>query len=225
MIDIPERTGVLFADIGCPWAHVAVQRWHVTRAQMGLADVVTLDVRAFPLEIFNQRPTPKRILEAEIPVAGSLAPEAGWSTWQRQTYDWAVTTLPALEAAYAAKAQSARVGELVDRALRKAFFGQSRNISMRHEILDVVGSCEGVDLNRLERDLDSGTHRRALFDDFQVARSSAVKGSPHFFLPDGSDWHNPGVDMHWEGDAGVGFPVVDWDDASIYEEMLIRAQK
>jgi hypothetical protein len=191
---------------------------------MGLGDVVTLDVRAFPLEVFNSRPTPKRILEAEIPVAGSLAPEAGWATWQREPFDWAVTTLLALEAAYAAKAQSARAGELVDRALRKAFFGQSRNISMRHEIVDIASSCEGVDAGRLVRDLDSGRHRKSLFGDYGVAQSSAVKGSPHFFLPDGSDWHNPGVAMHWVGGPGVGFPVIDHDDPSVYEEILVRAQ-
>lgn len=37
-----------------------------------------------------------------------------------------------------------------------------------------------------------------------------------------SGWHNPGVDMHWEGEAGTGFPVVDKDDPSAYEEMFDR---
>ncbi len=222
MVDVPDGTVVVFADIACPWAHAAVHRFHTTRAQLGLEETIRLDPRAFPLEIFNERPTPKRILDAEIPVAGELAPEAGWRMWERQLYEYPVTTLPAMEAVYAAKGQSALAAEALDRALRRGFFGASRNVSMRHEILEIAADCEEVDLERLAKDLDSGTSRRALFDDYAVARTSTVKGSPHFFFAD-ADSHNPGVKLHWEGATGEGFPVVDEDDASAFHELLQQA--
>ena len=55
------------------------------------------------------------------------------------------------------------------------------------------------------------------------AESGRVNGSPHLFLPDGTDVHNPGIEMHWEGDHGKGFPVVDRDEPAIYEDLLRRA--
>ena len=222
-MDIPPHTVVVFADIGCPWAHVAVHRFHEVRARLGLDRQVVLIPRAFPLEIFNSRPTPKRTLDAEVPVAGGLAPEAGWQMWQRQPYEYPVTTLLAMEAVYAAAEQSRRGAESLDRRLRRAFFGESRTISMRHEILEVAAAVAELDADRLAKDLDSGVYRRALFDDYELAKTSAVKGSPHFFLPDGSDFHNPGVKLHWEGDADTGFPVVDEDDPSVFDELLRRA--
>ena len=222
MIPVEKKTCVLFSDIGCPWAHVAVHRWHEERARRGLEDEISLELRAFPLELFNQRATPKRILDAEIPVAGSLAPGATWQVWQRQTYDYAVTTLPAIEAVYAAGHQGSRAAEQLDRELRRAFFGASRNISMLHVVLDVAGRCDAVAVDELEMALHAGSARSRIFEDLAVADGDDVDGSPHFFLPDGSDWHNPGVELHWEGDAGKGFPVVDKDDPSVYAEIFDR---
>jgi hypothetical protein len=41
--------------------------------------------------------------------------------------------------------------------------------------------------------------------------------------PDGTEVHNPGVKMSWEGEHGSGFPVVSKDDPSIFEDLLKRA--
>ncbi|MDQ4126017.1 MAG: DsbA family protein [Actinomycetota bacterium] len=225
MFDIPPGRIVVFADIGCPWAHVAVHRLHETRARLGLDDRVTFDVRAFPLELFNGQPTPKKVLDAEIPVTGALAPDAGWQMWQRPEHEYPVTMLPALEAVHAAKEQGLRLAEQLDRALRRGFFGASGNVSMRHEILDIATSVPGLDVEALARALDDGRARQAIADDRAVAEGDEVNGSPHVFLPGGEDVHNPGIEMHWEGDHGEGFPVVDKDDPSIYERMLAAAAR
>ena len=50
--------------------------------------------------------------------------------------------------------------EELDRALRVAFFGQSRCISLRSVILEVAGECESVDVDRLQAALDDGRARR-----------------------------------------------------------------
>lgn len=221
MIDVPRDSMVLFSDIGCPWAHLAVYRWHQARERRA-AHHVRLHHRSFPLELFNERATPKRILDAEIPAAGALDPGAGWQLWQREPHDWAVTMLPALESVHAAGRQGPEIAERLDRALRKAFFADSRNISLRHVILDVARAVDRLDLAALTTALDGGTARKSIFDDMARAESSEVEGSPHFFLSDGSDYHNPGIQHHWEGNHGKGFVVVDKDDPSVYEEMFDR---
>ena len=210
----------MFADIGCPWAHVAVYRLHETRRRLGAEGDVSFDLRAFPLEIFNEQPTPALVLATEIPVAGALAPKAGWSQWRASPYSYPVTTLPAMESVYAAKDQGLGISDRLDRALRVAFFQDSHCISLEHEILAVADTIEGLDVSRLQESVRSGRFRQQLFDDLGAAGSDEVKGSPHVFLPDGRSFHNPGVEMHWEGKA---FPVVDSDDASIYDEMIKTA--
>ncbi|MGH2807575.1 MAG: DsbA family oxidoreductase [Actinomycetota bacterium] len=223
MIEVDPGTVVVYSDVGCPWAHLAVFRLHRARAELGLEDRVVFDMRAFPLEIFNERPTPKKILDAEISVAGALDPDAGWQMWQRPDSEFPATTLPALEAVQAAKEQSLRASEQLDRALRVAFFGESRPISMRHEILAVARRCPDVDGYKLADALDDGRARAAVMEQKAIAEGDGVKGSPHVFLPDGSDVHNPGVELGWEGAHGKGFPVVKSDDRRIYESLLRNA--
>ncbi|MDQ3914098.1 MAG: DsbA family protein [Actinomycetota bacterium] len=223
MIDVPPGRVVVFADIACPWAHVAVHRLHETRARLGLGGRVVFDMHAFALEIVNRRPTPKNILDVEIPVAGALEPEAGWQVWQRPDHEYPGTTLPALEAVHAAKEQGLEVAEALDRALRRALFGASCNVSMRHEILEVAATVPGLDAAALARAVDDGRARSLLSADRALAERDEVAGSPHVFLPDGEDVHNPGIEMHWEGEHGEGFPVVDRDDPAVYERLLEAA--
>ena len=190
---------------------------------LGLEDVVGFDFRAFPLELINEQTTPKRILEAEIPVVGGIEPDAGWQVWQRDPSEWPVTTLLALEAVEAAKEQGLKASETLDRALRVALFAQSRTISMRHEILEIAADCEGLDADALKEALIDGRARPVAEKHLELSRSDRIEGSPHLFLPDGTDIHNPGIEHHWEGEVGEGFPSVDEDRPDIYEGILRRA--
>jgi predicted DsbA family dithiol-disulfide isomerase len=225
VVDVAPGTIVVWSDIGCPWAHVAVHRLHQARRALDLEGIVGVDHRAFALEVANSRPTPKRVIEAEIPVAGGLEPGAGWEVWQDDPSCWPVTTLPALEAVQAAKEQDLVASEELDRALRQAFFGHSRCISLRSVILDVAGDCRAVDVYRLRAALDDGRARKAVMAQHATATEpgAAVQGSPHLFLPDGTDVHNPGVEIRCEGEHGRGFPVVVADDPGVYRELVQRA--
>lgn len=226
MIDVPAGTIVVYSDTGCPWAHLAVHRLLSARAEMGLDNEVVLDHRPFALELANKEPTQKRLLDAEIPLLGGLDPSAGWQMWQGEEWAWPVTILPAMEAVQAAKEQGLPASEQLDRALRVAFFGLSRCISLRSEILDVAAGCPQVDVDRLAAALDDGRARRAVIDQHrQALEGGEVQGSPHLFLPDGTDCHNPGIDMRWEGQPGRGFPVILQDDPSIYGDLLVRAAR
>jgi predicted DsbA family dithiol-disulfide isomerase len=219
-MDVAPGTVVLFSDIGCPWATLAVHRFHEARDRLGVD--VRLVHRSFPLEIMNEGPLPKPVLDAEIPVVGALAPHA-FRPWTAPEWQWPVSTLPALEAVHAAAAQGVAAAEALDLALRRALFLESRCISVRDVILDVAQACDGVDAATIADALDDGRCRRSLLADVAFARTDEVKGSPHAFLPDGTTSHNPGVTFHWEGEHGEGFPVVDADDPSAWFDLVVRA--
>jgi predicted DsbA family dithiol-disulfide isomerase len=223
VIEVEPGTIVFYGDIACPWATVAVERLHRTRARLGLDGDVRLDHRCFALEIKNRRPTPRRTLAAEIPVAGALEPDLHWQVWQADDATWPVTTLPALEAVQAAKEQSPRASEELDLGLRRALFCDSSCVSMRHVILDVATSCATVDVDHLRDAIDNGRARSAVISQARSAEEQGVDGSPHLFLPDGSTHFNPGVELHWEGQHGRGFPVVDADDPSVYDGLVKSA--
>lgn len=223
MIDVPPCTIVVYSDIGCPWASVAVERLFAARERLDLVDTVGFDHHAFPLELINGRPTPRRILDAEIPVAGALVPDACWQIWQSRSSEWPVTMLPALEAVQAAKSQSLAASAALDLGLRRAFYAESRCISLLPVILEVAEATADVDAGALAEALDDGRARRAVIDDFQRSSTDEVQGSPHLFFADGSDAHNPGITHHWQGRKGRGFPVVDADDPSVYDDLLRRA--
>jgi predicted DsbA family dithiol-disulfide isomerase len=222
VIRVEPGTVAVFSDIACPWSHLAVHRLRSTRRRLGLDGRVVLVHRAFPLELVNRRATPKRVLDAEIPVAGGLEPGAGWQVWQGPEWEWPVTTLLALEAVRAAGLQGPTAAEELDWRLRRALFAESRCISLRSVILEIAEECEHLDASLLAGCLDEGRTRRAVIEDLATAREHVV-GSPHVFLPDGSSAFNPGVRVRWEGEHGRGFPVVEENDPTAYDELLRRA--
>lgn len=217
------QTVTLWGDITCPWATLAVIRLHETRARLGLDDAVAIDLRAFPLELFNGRTTPRLVVDAEIAAVGARAPSFGWQIWQGDLETYPGTVLLALEAVQAAKAQSWRASEQLDLALRHGFFAESRNVGARHDIVDIASSCDALDVDALTDALDDGRARRAVIDQWHEAGRGEVKGSPHVFLADGTNVHNPGITMHWEGEKPGGFPVIDADDPSVYDDLLRQA--
>lgn len=200
-----------------------MHRLHLAREGAGLVDQVSLDHRAFPLELINARPTPRPILEKEIGAIEELVPDLGWNHWDGEAHAYPVTTLPALEAVQAAKRQGLRAAEELDQELRGAFFGRSRCISMHHEVLSAAQGCPSVDVEELETDLIAGVARKLVFEQMREARRSEVEGSPHLFLADGSDFHNPGIAFRWEGEPKRGSLVIEKDDPAIFEDIVERA--
>jgi predicted DsbA family dithiol-disulfide isomerase len=214
MFDVLPGTLVIYGDIACPWATLAVVRLWDARTRLGLGDSVRFDLRAFPLELANSRCTPRRAVDAEIPVVAPHAPGFGWQVWQGRADEYAVSTLLALEAVQAAKQSGLEASERLDLALRRAFFTQSRCITLRHEILAVADDSAG-----LASALDDGRARRLVIDQWEEAQRHGVRGSPHVFTPDGLAVFNPAVSMHHDGHI----PVIDALDPSAYDDLLRRA--
>lgn len=213
-------TLTIWSDVGCPWASLLVWRLHARRAALGLD--VRLDHRCFPLELFNDRPSPRAILDAEVEALAPLVPEAGWRAWWHDDSAYPVTTLLALEAVQAAKEQGAAASERLDLALRQAWWRDARCISLRSEVLDAAESAE-VDVKALAEALDAGRCRQQVIDDWRAAADGAADGSPTVVLPDGTRLTNPGIEQHWEGPKPGGRPVVDRDDVEAVDELLRKA--
>jgi predicted DsbA family dithiol-disulfide isomerase len=132
--------------------------------------------------------------------------------------------LPPMEAVQAAKEQGLAVSEALDRGLRRAFWGESRCVSLRHVILEVASETDGLDLARLATALDSGRARTAIFEQWDVAKTDAVRGSPHLFVHDGTNAQNPGLEVDWrEEPEGVWVPTITRDDSYAYYDLLRRA--
>ncbi|GAA1689631.1 hypothetical protein GCM10009765_43720 [Fodinicola feengrottensis] len=135
-----------------------------------------------------------------------------------------MTTLPALEAVQACKAQGWTASEQLDRALRIAFWSDHRCISLRHVILDIAAETDGVDEIKLQQALDHGTFRSSVIDQFDQAGGGRVNCSPHVFLADGTNVPNPGVRVSWlNGGFGSGFPAINDDDPAAITRLLKRA--
>jgi len=217
-------TVVVYSDLNCSFAHLAMHRLHEARHRLGLVGRIWFDHRAFPLELFNGSVNDRPGVDSEISVVGALAPAAGWRLWRSPDWTYPVTTLPAMEAVQAAKAQGWLASEALARGLRRAFWADSRCISMRHVILDVAAETSVVEVNELAAALDSGSARSAVMAQFESARAGRVRCSPHVFLHDGMNSANPGITVRWvNGDFGVGFPVIDADDPTVYDPLLRRA--
>lgn len=194
----PVRTDeyaiVVYSDISCPWAHVAVHRLLDALERNGLTNEVPIDHRAFPLEIATGRPTSKEGLDSMVRVCMELEPEAGWST-DPDPWTYPVSTLPALEAVQAAKAKGSDASVRLDAALRRAMFHEWRCLAVHQVVLDIAATVEGVDVDQLWDEIKSGRGRLDVFEQFDAARAAAVTGSPTFVLPDGSAAFNPGVTL------------------------------
>jgi len=219
---VDEGTIVVYSDVSCAFAHLCVHRLHEARERTG-ADVRFVH-RPFLLEEVNEFPIPKHFLDSEVPQIAPLDIEAGWKVWSELPERWPVSTLLAMEAVRAAAAQSPDAHEQLDRALRVAFFRDHRCITLRHVVLDVAEGCPAVDAGALADDLDAGAHRAALIADHREALRF-VTGSPHLFLPDGSEVHNPGIEVSWSGDQGRGYPSVSVADAGVHERLVRQAAR
>lgn len=222
-VPVEPGTIVIFSDLTCPFAHIAMHRLFTARERLGLEGRVRFVHRCFPIELLNAIPGTRHGSDSEIPALGHLEPDAGWQLWQGADYHYPNTVLLAFEAVQAAQAQSLDAGEPYDRALRRAFWAESRPIQSYDELLTIARTIGSIDIERFEQDLRRGTHRQRIFDDLDTVRSGAVKLSPHLFLRDGTDCANPGLAVRWHGEWAKGFPIVERDEPTIYEQLLERA--
>jgi predicted DsbA family dithiol-disulfide isomerase len=220
--NVSPGTVTVFTDVMCGWSTLALHRFYEARDAAGLTGRLHVDLQLFLLEDLNRTALKTSMIEPEKPAINALEPALGFKEWQRDPSEWPVTSLPANEAVHAAKEQSLEAAEELDMALRLAFWRDSRCISMRHEILDVATACREVDVDKLRDAFDTGRARGAMMRSY-FAHRDEVQGSPHFFLADGTDVANPGMELHQESKGGAEIPVVDDDEPGVYDGLVRHA--
>jgi predicted DsbA family dithiol-disulfide isomerase len=194
------RTVTIWSDVHCPWAAVAIHRLRRARDEHGID--VLFDQRPWPLEWVNDRGTPRHIVEPETIVLAAHEPEL-FSRYRGET--WPATFLPAFELIAAAReVHGLRAAEEVDYYLRLAFFRESLDVSLRHNLFAAVmaaakaASCE-LDPDAVLRAWETRPVRAAVVADWERSQQLPIQGSPQIFWPDGHTTHNPGMTDHvWE---------------------------
>ncbi len=199
------------SDIHCPWAYLCVLRLGRTRDALGL-DVVLRHL-SWPLELVNGRGAPRAILDAEVPVVAQLEPD-DFAAWRGP--EWPSTFLPAFELVKAAEEQGLRPAEDLDLALRRAFFLDHRNLSLRTALFEVAERVPALDHGALRAAYDSGRTRRVVLQEYDEVNRRGIEGSPEVYLPGGERVHNPGLTKQWTH----GIPHVLAEDRTVYERLL-----
>ena len=102
-------------------------------------------------------------------------------------------------------------------------FAESRCITMRHVIMDVADGCATIDLNELATSLDPARHQRG-DGPVRPHERGRCRWQPSPLPRRWIGFHNPGIELHWEGKPGEGgFPLVDVDEPDIHERILKTA--
>lgn len=221
LVNQAPNTITVWSDIGCPWGTLALRTLRAAIDAHGTK--TSLDHRVFPLELFNRRPTPKRITDAEVIAIAGLLPEMGWKIWTEPDWTFAGTTIPAMEAVQAAKHPDVgglEASDELDAALRQAFWCDSKCISVNAVIKQIAATCSNVDADALEWAIGAGEGRWRISDQWPVAQTEHVRCSPHVFTPSGTTVANPGANYTWIGGAEVGFPRMDSYDATWAEALV-----
>jgi predicted DsbA family dithiol-disulfide isomerase len=202
------------SDVHCPWAYVCVLRLIRTRDALGLD--VTLRHLYWPLELVNGRGAPRAILDAESPVLAQVEPD-DFAAWRGP--EWPSTFLPAFELVKAAEEQGLKPAEDLDLALRRAFFLEHRNLSLRTVLLEVAAKVPGLDQAALRDAYDDGRTRRVVLREYDEVTRRGIEGSPEVYLPGGERVHNPGFKKQWVH----GIPHILSEDRGVYEPLLRAA--
>ncbi|MCC6945790.1 MAG: DsbA family protein [Thermomicrobiales bacterium] len=190
----------MYADLICPFAYLVHCSWRSIRGEYeGQVEIVH---RSLALEYVNRAQTPKRGIEAELPILFLSEPDLPYAPWHAPESEWPVTSLPAFEAVHCAHRQSPALGDDMAWAIRVAFFAGSRCISLRHVLIELAGEA-GLDPIQFEADFDGGVCKQQVIDDARYGwETASVPGSPTWILPNGELVHDFGltdmtVDDNW----------------------------
>lgn len=181
----------MYADLACPYAYVSAYRLRQLRRE--IPERIVIAHKSLALEYVNREPTPKALLDAELPPLVREEPGIPYRSWQRPVSEWPVTMWPAFEAVKCAERQSLELADELDWALRVAFFAQSRCISLRHVLLDTAQSV-GLEMGRFAEDFDRGVTKYQVLAEAQEGWERLhVAGSPTFVLPSGKQISKVGL--------------------------------
>ncbi len=189
----------LYSDIHCPYAYITVFRLRKLRDEF--RGSVIIEHKSLSLEYVNKQPTPKQLLDNELPVLVLAELDIPYEPWHRPLSEWPVTMWPAFEAVKCAERQGMDLAGELDWAIRRAFFAESRCISMRYVLFELAEQA-GLDMNRFSEDFDNGVCKRQVLEEARDGwERLRVGGSPTFVLPSGKQY------------SGLALPEVEIDES------------
>ena len=181
----------MYADLACPYAYVTAYRLRKLRDEY--RGIIVIEHKSLALEYVNREPTPKPVLELELPVLVQEEPGIPYQPWGRPESEWPVTMWPAFEAVKCAERQSLVLADELDWAIRVAFFAQSRCISLRHVLFELAQQV-GLEMERFGDDFDRGVTKYQVLQEAQEGwERLRVEGSPTLVLPSGKQISNVGL--------------------------------
>lgn len=185
----------LFGSLDCPYAYLATFRLRQIWSEY--ADRIEIVWRPLSLEYVNERAVTRPLIDAERDLFARIEPDLPYSPWSAPGWEWPTTMWPAFEALACAQAQNPQAALAMSWALRHGFYAQSRNIALRHVLLDVaqeVSRNAPLDAERFEQDWDGGRYKKSVIEDSRRGwHELGVEGSATFVLPDGRQVTNPGI--------------------------------
>ena len=156
-------------------------------------DKLHLKWRAFPLEIINDRPAPRHIVDQEWPLIAVQEPLSPCRSWPHEEY--LRTTLRAYQAYASAYAQDPEKARVYDLNIRRGFFYEGRRVD-EDAVLCEMADEAGLDASKVRADLESGAYEGGVMDDYREAmrlrdEEDMPMTSPTLIFPSGEAVFNP----------------------------------
>ena len=154
---------------------------------------LNLKWRAFPLEIINDRPAPRHIVDQEWPLIAVQEPLSPCRSWPHDEY--LRTTLRAYQAYASAYAQDPEKARVYDLKIKRGFFYEGRRVD-EDAVLCEMADEAGLDASRVRADLESGVYEGGVMDDYREAmrlrdEEDMPMTSPTLIFPSGEAVFNP----------------------------------
>ena len=177
MSDHGALTLEVFADVGCPFAHLGLLAV-VEQCNQRQREVV-LRVRSWPLELVNGTPLDAHFIAEEV---DEIRPQVAPDKFRNFTAEaFPDSTLPAMELTAAAYAVDDHTGQAVALAVRHALFEQGLNVG-DPDVLAGIAADHNVSWPAHDLPVSPAQQVR---NDWAEGVRRGVVGSPHFFSSDG----------------------------------------
>jgi len=161
----------VFAELSCPFTHLALRRIVERREDDGRAEP-RLRIRPWPLELVNGKPLdPYHVAKEVHALREQISPDLYLGFDQTSFPN---TSMPGFRLAEAAYAVDEATGERVSLALRDALFEEGRDIADAH-VLAAIGAAHDVEVPGEELD-------DVIRQSYAEGQQRGVDGSPHFFV-------------------------------------------
>ena len=192
---MPSPIIQIYSSVECPYAYLATYR--LMKVWPEYAGRVQLYWRALSLEYINRISFSKPVMDAERQLFAHIEPDLPFNPWPLADWQWPSTFWPAFEALACAQAQGELATNAFSQVLRRAFFVEGRNISLRHEVLALAEelAAEGyIYFPRFQHEWDTGRWKHTIVAEcWKGWHALKLAGSATFVLPNGRQITNPAI--------------------------------